>query len=236
MAVPGLPAELAQRQLRVLRPQDASSVYAHPRPEIARLARAGLLHPLARGFYAVVPQDRAGDRTWRPSLEAAAAGIAAAQHDAVEVVLMHLSAARVYGAVPRALSVAVVAVPRQRPGLRLTDRDAHVVFVERDTGRLDAERLGTDLGPALVTTVEQTVLDLARRPALGSVEEEAWSSLRALLPRADRDVLWRLAGEQRLRASLERAEARVSATRGKQSRGDHSPTSEVTATAASVPL
>lgn len=224
MAVPGLPAKLVQRPLRVLRPQDASPVYAHPRPEIARLARAGVLHPLARGFYAVVPPDRAGDRTWRPSLEAAAVGIAAAQHNADEVVLMHLSAARVYGAVPRALGVAVVAVPRQRPSLRLADRDAHVVFVERDTARLDAERVGTDLGPALVTTVEQTVLDLARRPALGGVEEEAWSAVRALLSRTDHDVLWRLAGEQRLRAPLRRAQTRVGPERPTPSRVGHSPT------------
>lgn len=31
-------------------------------------------------------------------------------------------------------------------------------------GRLDAERMSTELGPILVTTPEQTVLDLARRP------------------------------------------------------------------------
>jgi len=57
-------------------------------------------------------------------------------------VLMGLSATRRYGAIPRALAVAVVAVPKMRPRLELVDRTAAVLFVRRDTGRLDAERLG----------------------------------------------------------------------------------------------
>ena len=74
-----------------------------------------------------------------------------------------------------------------------------------DTSRLDAERLGTDLGGALVTTVEQTLLDLAHRPDVGSVPDEAHAAVRALWPRADASVLEQLAGEQRLRAALRRA-------------------------------
>lgn len=55
---------------------------------------------------------------------------------------MGLSATRRYGAIPRALAVAAVAVPKLRPRLELVDRTAAVLFVRRDTGRLDAERLG----------------------------------------------------------------------------------------------
>jgi hypothetical protein len=119
--------------------------------------------------------------------------------------LMGLSAARLHGALPRGLAVAVVAVPKQRPVLHLLDRDARVIFVRRATDRLDAERVGTELGTALVTTIEQTVLDLAHRPELGEVPAEARAAAAALLPRADGALLAELAGEQRLRAALDRA-------------------------------
>ncbi len=53
---------------------------------------------------------------------------------------MGLSAARLHGAVSRALAVAVVAIEKNRPNVALADRDAYVVFVRRRTARLDAER------------------------------------------------------------------------------------------------
>jgi hypothetical protein len=56
----GLPATLLHRPIRVLRPQDAVGAYAHPRPEFARLERLGVLHRLATGYYAAVPDDRIG--------------------------------------------------------------------------------------------------------------------------------------------------------------------------------
>lgn len=52
-----LPAGLADRPLRTVRPQDATDVYAHPRPELARLAARGVLHRVAGGYYVVVPQE-----------------------------------------------------------------------------------------------------------------------------------------------------------------------------------
>ncbi len=200
----GLPAVLARVAFGVLRPIDAVQVYAQPRPEFRRLSGLGVLHRVATGYYAVVP-PAAYDRSWLPSLEAAAYGVAAADYGADAVVLMGLSAARLHGALPRALAVAVVAVPKQRPLLRLVDRDAHLVFARRATDRLDAERVGTDLGTALVTTIEQTLLDLAHRPDLGDVPGEARAAVAALWPRADRARLAELAGGQRLRAALERA-------------------------------
>jgi len=123
-----IPVELLRRPLRVLRPQDGAVYYAHPRPEFARLARSGALHRVATGYYAVVPDDQLG-QGWQPELEAVALGIAAADEGIDTTALMGLSAARVHGAVPRALSVAVVAAGRHRSTLRLTDRDADVLFV-----------------------------------------------------------------------------------------------------------
>ena len=200
----GLPADLASVAYGVLRPVDAAAVYAHPRAQLARLVDGGLLHALAPGYYAVVPRPLIGAE-FRPSLEAAAYGVAAAAFGADEVLLMGLSAARMHGALPRAVSVSVVAVPVQRRVLRLTDRAAEVVFVRRDTARLDGQRMRTDLGTALVTGVEQTVLDLAHRPDVGGLPTEARDAAVTLLDRCDADVLAELAAGQRLEAARRRA-------------------------------
>jgi predicted transcriptional regulator of viral defense system len=190
--------------LSVVRPVDLTGTYAYPRSEVARLERRGLLHRLLPGYYVPVPPDRIG-AGWRPGLEAAAAGLGAAAYGPENAVLMGLSAARIHSVLPRAIAVAVVAVPRQHTPMALTDRPATVLFVRRDVDRLDAERIQVDLGAALVTGVEQTVLDLARRPDLGGMPDEARAAVRALLPRADRDTLDRLAADQRLRAARDLA-------------------------------
>ena len=200
----GLPAPLARTPFGVLRPADAAAVYARPRQEFQRLTERGVLHKLSNGYYATVP-THSHDRIWRPSLEAAAYGIAAADYGVQGAMLMGLSAARLHGAIPRGLAVAVVAIDRNRPRLTLADRDATVLFVRRDTGRLDAERVTTDLGAALVTTIEQTLLDLAHRPDLGGVTNEAQDAVRALWPRADPELLEHIAGRRRLRSALRRA-------------------------------
>jgi predicted transcriptional regulator of viral defense system len=204
----GLPAALAATPWGVLRPVDGSAVYTNPQAEFRRLESRGLLRRVATGYYATVPAGRAGDR-WQPTLEAAAFGIAAADYGSDAAVLMGLSAARLHGAIPRALAVAVVAVPKQRPMVQLIDRPAHIRFVRRDVARLDAERLPTDLGTALVTTVEQTVLDLAHRPDLGGVEDESWSAIAVLWARADPQVLTYIAETQRLASALRRARQHV---------------------------
>ncbi len=206
----GLPAPLAGVPFGVLRPIDASAVYAQPRPEFLRLVNRGVLHKIATGYYAVVP-PMFYDGPWLPTPEAAAYGIGSADYGPDAVVLMGLSAARLHGAIPRALGVAVVAVPKQRPPVKLTDRPATVVFVMRDTARLDVERVPTDLGSALMTSIEQTLLDLAHRPNLGGVPDEAQAAIRALSLRADPAVLAELAQAQRLRAALARARVWVGA-------------------------
>lgn len=204
-----LPAELSHRPLRTVRPRDAAEIYAHPRPELARLADNGLLHRVARGYYLVVPQEYL-DRPWLPALEAAAAGIASAIYGPERAILMGVSAARLLGAIPRALATAVVAVPGQHNPISLTDRSALIRFVRRDTDSLDAERAMTPLGPALVTTAEQTVLDLAHRPGLGHAETDVPAAIADLYRRSDPERLAELAAEQRLGAALRRAQALAS--------------------------
>ncbi|MCK0173503.1 MULTISPECIES: type IV toxin-antitoxin system AbiEi family antitoxin [Mycobacteriaceae] len=200
-----IPTTLAQAPLRTIRPRDAASTYAHPRPQLARLAEQGLLHRLTDGYYVVVPQELVG-RNWIPDLETAAAGIAAAIYGHDDVVVMGLSAARLHGVIPRALATAIVAVPRQHRAVTLTDRPAVVRFVKRDTAGLDAERIRTELGPTLVTTPEQTILDLAHRPTLGDNESDVPDAVAALCSRSDKKHLQRLATEQRRLSSLRRAE------------------------------
>jgi len=200
-----VPRELAAFPLRTFRPQDAEGIYAQPRGEMRRLERRGALHRLAHGYYVVVPQDQTGTG-WMPALEAAAAGIATADFGPANAIVMGVSAARLHGAIPRAIGTAVIAVPAQRNEIMLADRTATVRFVKRDTARLDAERMNTELGPTLVTTPEQTVLDLARRPDLGGAEDEVRDAVRILIARADVGLLDELAAAQRARASLRRAQ------------------------------
>ncbi|KHO19096.1 type IV toxin-antitoxin system AbiEi family antitoxin domain-containing protein [Mycolicibacterium setense] len=200
-----IPVDLTQAPLRTIRPSDAASIYAHPRAQLVRLAERGLLHRLADGYYVVVPQDMVG-RKWIPGLESAAAGIGSAIYAIEDVVVMGVSAARLHGVIPRALATAVVAVPRQHRAIVLSDRPATVRFVKRDTTSLDAERVRTELGPTLTTTPEQTVLDLAHRPALGDAQADVPSAVADLFARSDKDRLRELATEQRRLASLRRAE------------------------------
>jgi predicted transcriptional regulator of viral defense system len=200
-----LPTGLARAPMKTIRPRDAEAIYAHPRAQLVRLSERGLLHRVADGYYVVVPQDMVG-RTWTPVLEATAAGIASTIYGPDDVVVMGPSAARLHGVIPRALATATIAVPRQHREIALSDRPAVVRFVKRDTGRLDAERIDTPLGPALVTTPEQTVLDLAHRPELGDVEVDIRSAVAELYARSDHHRLSALASDQRRMASLRRAE------------------------------
>jgi hypothetical protein len=190
--------------MRTFRAADADVAYAHPAPQLRRLERLGILHRLAHGYYTVVPQDQIGTN-WMPTLEAAAAGIAAARFHPDRAPLMGVSAARLHGALPRALAVAIVAAPAQHDPITLLDRPASVRFVKRDTARVDVETVTTEMGRALVTSIEQTVLDLARRPPLNVAEDQIPDVLRALLPRCEPEVLDELARRQRLRSALARA-------------------------------
>lgn len=200
-----LPTELARAPMKTIRPLDAAHYYAHPRAQLARLSERGLLHRLADGYYVVVPQDMVGN-SWMPGLETAAAGIASAIYGPDSILVMGISAARLHRAIPRALATATIAVPDQHRRIALSDRPAAVRFIKRDTKRLDAERYDTELGPTLVTTPEQTILDLANRPKLGDAEIDVPIAVAALYERSDKDRLQALATEQKRTASLKRAE------------------------------
>ncbi|HCT75366.1 MAG TPA: hypothetical protein DGG94_02795 [Micromonosporaceae bacterium] len=204
----GLPPALAKRGDRVLRPADAANVYAHPRAELARLVQLRAARRIATGYYALTPQRRIGDLRWKPELDAAALGIARADYGVDAVALMGVSAARYHGAIPRALGVAVVAVPKQRPTLH-TDL-GRIIFVKRDVTRLDVERIETELGPGWVTTVEQTILDLAARPKLGGLaEQDVKAAIRAMATRTDWSLVERLASEQHKPSALNEAKRLV---------------------------
>jgi predicted transcriptional regulator of viral defense system len=67
-----------------------------------------------------------------------------------------------------------------------------VVFTVRDTAILDAQPENTELGPVLVATPEQTLIDLIRRPSLGGLTAEAAAATRALRDQVDNARLTRL--------------------------------------------
>ncbi len=179
--------QLARRQLRVGR----TSSFALDRPdaELQRLSEAGIVLALTKGFHALVPEDRRGERTtWRPTIEGAALGIAAALHTPAEVALIGPSAARAHRCYPRALGTAFVAVPSQRrPRQTILGQ---IRFVERDINKLDTVRIETDLGQGLATSVEQTALDLCRdRPSWNITEEARTEMIRRLADRIDWDLI-----------------------------------------------
>ena len=207
----GLPPELAQLSPAVIRPRDVAHVYANPRADLRRLTRAGLLLRLATGYYARVPPHRTGDETWRPGIHAAGLGIAQADYGIDAAALMHASAARRLGAIPREIAWAVVAVPKQRPDLDVLG--GGVRFVKRDIATLDVQRTETELGPGWMTTAEQTLLDLAT-PRGRPVADRAMvdEALRTLATVVDWDVVDELAGQQRKRSGAARARALAAQT------------------------
>jgi len=163
----GVPATLAGRASRVLRPRDAAEIYARPNQEFRRLAERGLLWPAAHGYYVIVPPYAVGDHHWRPSIESLALGIAVADYGPEATALDSLSAARHLGAIPRALGIATATVPKQRGSL-LTPVGTIVLHL-RHAGNLETQRATTDLADGYVTTLEQSMLDLATAAEVGRV-------------------------------------------------------------------
>jgi hypothetical protein len=207
--MPRVVEQLARRQLRVGR----TSSFALDRPdaELQRLAEAGTVLALTKGFYALVPEARRSTQTtWRPSIEGAALGMAAALHSPDEVALVGPSAARAHRCYPRALGTAFVTVPNQRrPRQTIL---GEIRFVERHIDKLDTVRVETDLGPGWATSIEQTALDLCRnRPAWNITDEARTEMIRRLADRIDWDLIDEIAKStrgvktlHRLRAMLDR--------------------------------
>jgi len=76
----------------------------------------------------------------------------------------------------------------------------------RDVDALDAVLVPTDLGPALATTPEQTVLDLARSDPQAT-DIDAQEAIGALWPACEAAILEQIARGQRMRATLDRVAA-----------------------------
>lgn len=192
---------LLRRAVRVVPVEEHEDRPAHPGYE--RLEAGGVLHRVAPGYYAIRRSEHIGG-DWMPDLEAVSWGIAAADDGPRSVALMGLSAARTHGALGEPIEVGVVATTRNRPALRLTDRRATVSFVRRDPRRLKIERYSGVLGSGWVTTVEQTLLDLAAYPQLGGRPDLAEDGITGLIDKADPHVLYSLAGAQRRLGALDR--------------------------------
>ncbi len=204
-------APLASLKRGVLRPRDAASLYVQPRAEFLRLEETGVLLKVAHGYYAVVPEASRGSG-WRPDMEAIALGIGQADYGKEAVALMHISAARIHGAIPRAIALAVLAVPKQRPILET--KFGRIFFVKRNVAELKRIRIATELGPGWVTNLEQTTLDLAKRENLvsgfsGVVQEAAIT----LLSRTDKEKLRAFAKKKHMSSSLEKVETWVASAR-----------------------
>jgi predicted transcriptional regulator of viral defense system len=189
---------LAERPLQTARAADLAAAYAYPKDELARLARTGAVTRLAHGVYTLTPLGaRPG---WRPEPEVAAMAWATATYGDRVPVLMGLGAARLHGAIPRAIGVTVVALPVQHRPMKILG--GRVVFVARDVDGIRARTEHTELGEMLVTTPEQTLVDLVARPRLGDMPVEAEAAARHLAARVDRELVARLATEQRRAAPL----------------------------------
>lgn len=193
---------LASLRRGVLRPRDAAGLYTQPALQFRRLEKEGVLLKVAHGYYAHIPEASRGGQ-WRPEIEALALGVGQADYGINGAVLMHLSAARVQGAIPRAIAVAVLAVPKQRPTLETTC--GRIVFVKRDVARLKRIKVSTELATGWSTSNEQTAVDLARRPGLvKGMSHVAREAACALFVLSNKDTLDSLAKDQRMGPALNR--------------------------------
>lgn len=153
---------VARAPLRTLRLKEVPELARNTWRTTDRLVEQGALVRLAHGVYTAVP-DGGDGRTWKPPLEAAALALATARFGAREVALMGVSAARHWAAIPRAIGVATVAVPRRGYAPVTLEGGGLVKFVPRKLDALELVLERTGLGEGLVTTPEQTLFDLLGR-------------------------------------------------------------------------
>ena len=187
-AVGRVPAVIAGAPLRTVRPVMLRELYANPEKELVRMRDAGTLTRVAHGTYVAKPDRVPPEQAWKPPLEEAAMAYATAAYGDRVPVLMSLGAARQWHAIPRAIGVTVIAVPTQHRPVHLATGGT-VVFTVRDLAAMATVPVQTGLGPLLVTTVEQTLVDLIVRPDLGGMPDEAAAAARALRDRVDGDRL-----------------------------------------------
>ena len=144
---------------------------------LERLVDDKLVLRIARGVYMAPPLGRS--ERWEPDLDVRALAWATARYG--EAALMGVGAVRALGVYPRALGVAVVAVPRKaRPELSVAG--GRVVLVERDMDTVDVTTFMTPVGRGVVTSLSQTWYDLVSRPYDGGVPRTV-AEVRAALDR-----------------------------------------------------
>lgn len=179
---------IAGAPLRTVRPVMLREVYANPEKELVRMRDAGTLVQVGHGTYIAKPERVPPQQTWKPPFEEAAMAYATAAYGDRVPVLAGLGAARHWHAIPRAIGVTVIAVPVQHRPVRLVTGGA-IVFTVRDPATIAAVPVQVGLGTFLVTTVEQTLVDLIVRPDLGGMPVEALAAAGALRDRTDADRL-----------------------------------------------
>lgn len=154
------------------------------------------------------PREELGNPSWRPPIEELALGLGITDHGEDAVVLMGLSAARLHGVVPRAHAVGWLAVEVSRRPLD-AGRYGMVTFITRTVQALDTVRVRTELADGWMTSVEQTIIDLARHPRYGGGQDLADTAIRALWSKAAVPLVDELAQSQRGTAAIGRAVDRL---------------------------
>ena len=202
--VTAVPPEALLKPTLMLTGRSAAEVYAQPAGELKRLADAGAIVKVARGYYTAVPVGKVAG-AWLPSMEDLAAGLASAIYGPGVGALWGLSAARVHGAVPRAIAIGYAFGPTQHRSIALVCRPGQVQFRKRDPERLDLEYLNTELGPSLITSIAQTILDLSSKDFEGEGDLRT-EAVRNLMTLVEPDELEELAARTRGMAALRRAQ------------------------------
>lgn len=188
----GLPIQITKAPLRTVRPVMLRGLYANPEKELVRMRRDGRLVRIAPGTYTAKPDTIDAAVEWFPRFEEAAMAYATGQYGPRVPVLAGIGAARFHHAIPRALGVTVIAVPEQHRPIVLAN-GGRVVFTCTDTSALDARLETGGLGTFMVTTPEQTFVDLLARPEVGGLPAEASAAAAELAPRVDPGRVRRIA-------------------------------------------
>jgi len=188
----GVPPEIAGAPMRTVRPIMLRGRYANPEKELVRMRERGHIIRIAPGTYTAKPDTIPAEAPWVPNFEEAAMAYATAHYGNRIPVLYGIGAARFHHAIPRAIGTTVIAVPQQHRPITLDAGGGRVVFTRTDVNSLDARYEQGRIGGFLVTTPEQTLIDLLDRPHLGGMPAEAAAAARALATVIDQDRVDRL--------------------------------------------
>lgn len=188
---------VARAPLRTLRLKDVPELVQNTWRAVDRLVEQGALFRLTHGVY-TAPPDGSDGRKWKPPLEAAALALATARFGAREVALMGVSAARHWVAIPRAIGVATVAVPRRGYAPVTLEGGGLVKFVPRKMDALELVLERTGLGEGLVTTPEQTLFDLLGRMDREGLGREVAGAVENLTPLVKPDEFAKIVARARI--------------------------------------